>query len=615
MNYSNLYVQQWVYLSNNGNNNWATFLVSDNTKQAVMAIDLDTGLFVPDNIDNNLVLNGDQVFKVISNDSGSKFTKVFQIGSNSLVAFQDNLQKNPKLITFTNNSISTSDLSINSSNSANRLIASVIYTGSKSYGVVIDKEGIANNDNTVKFNQYLITLSLSGSVLNFSGQLSISHNYIVSGTNTTLENTDDFKNRFFIRKNGNDSQIIFLSGSSNNNYIEIYNASNLAKISFISLVGNDVNSLTYSPNFDKLYIGNNKSLNNIYLSYVDLNSGKYQLTTIQQSTQSNEKKYFLVPVLESKEKEYLIKMSSDQTNPTYMIYSNNAYSDVANSIMPLKGWYTIDDLTTSIGQAYTPNGITDDVIKSHLYINYSGGNASQKYISRNLENGTVKYGLEISYSSVYDENITSSFTLMFYIQGLSKSSSYKFNWIDDSTTDSNFISKAKEISSLKNNNYPNRITAKEVIDNFIDYKILNKYGEAVIITESMISLLGADDTGNLVVTIDLSKLNLPIGTTVLKQVRTYKGFLSTNTYNATINDNSIISNFSKTIYPSKLTKEEIVNNFLSTKGLMNTISNWEIIITNIDDYDGTVTISSLYINPESQIKNSEQLSTNYFSKF
>lgn len=77
-------------------------------------------------------------------------------------------------------------------------------------------------------------------------------------------------------------------------------------------------------------------------------------------------------------------------------------------------------------------------------------------------------------------------------------------------------------------------------------------------------------------------------------------------------DNSIISNFSKTIYPSKLTKEEIVNNFLSTKGLMNTISNWEIIITNIDDYDGTVTISSSYINPESQIKNSEQLSTNYF---
>lgn len=32
----------------------------------------------------------------------------------------------------------------------------------------------------------------------------------------------------------------------------------------------------------------------------------------------------------------------------------------------------------------------------------------------------------------------------------------------------------------------------------------------------MISLSGEDDTGDLVVTIDLSKLNLPIGTTVLK---------------------------------------------------------------------------------------------------
>lgn len=58
-----------------------------------MAINLDTGLFVSDNINNNLVLNGDQAFKVISNDSGSKFTKVFQIESNSLVTFQDNLQK------------------------------------------------------------------------------------------------------------------------------------------------------------------------------------------------------------------------------------------------------------------------------------------------------------------------------------------------------------------------------------------------------------------------------------------------------------------------------------------------------------------------------------------
>lgn len=83
-------------------------------------------------------------------------------------------------------------------------------------------------------------------------------------------------------------------------------------------------------------------------------------------------------------------MSSEQTNPTYMIYSNNAYRDVTNSIMPLKRWCTIDDLTTLIGQSYTPNGITDDLIKSHLCINYSGGNSSQKYISRNLENGTVK---------------------------------------------------------------------------------------------------------------------------------------------------------------------------------------------------------------------------------
>lgn len=113
MSYSNLQVQQWTYLSNNGINNWVSFLVSDGNKQATIAIDLDSGLFVPNNVDNNLVLKGDDVFKVISDSSGSKYRKIFQIGQKSLLAFQDTLDKPAKLISYNNTGTSISDITIN----------------------------------------------------------------------------------------------------------------------------------------------------------------------------------------------------------------------------------------------------------------------------------------------------------------------------------------------------------------------------------------------------------------------------------------------------------------------------------------------------------------------
>lgn len=616
MSYSNLQVQQWTYLSNNGINNWVSFLVSDGNKQATIAIDLDSGLFVPNNVDNNLVLKGDDVFKVISDSSGSKYRKIFQIGQKSLLAFQDTLDKPAKLISYNNTGTSISDITINLGNAASKLLCSIIYTGSKTYALLIDKTGTISGDK-VNFNQRLYSLSLSNNVLGFSGQWTLTNNYVVLGTNTTLTSVDDFKSRFFIKKNND--EMIFISGSAENNYIEIYKSSTPSKVYSISLSGYDLNSITYSPNFDKLYIGNNKSTNNVYLSYVDLNSSNHQLITIQQSTENKEKKYFLVPILESKSKEYLIKMSSGVNNPTYMIYSNNSYSDVTNSIMPLKEWYLKDDISTSIGQAYTPNGITDDVIISHLNINLSsGGTLSQKSISRDLNNGTVKYELELKYPTVYDSSIGSSFTMTFYIQGLAKSSSYVFNWIDDNTTSgSELTDKAKKIAELKNNNYSNKITAKDVLDYFISYDIKNKNGSAISINESMISLTPSSDYGSLTITVNLSNLNLPIGTSSsnLKQTKTYNGFLSTNKYSATSKDDISISKFTKTIYPSKLNKEQVVQNFLSTNGLKNEENYWNITITNVNDFTGTFTITASYINPELQIDHYDQLPSSYFNKF
>lgn len=82
---------------------------------------------------------------------------------------------------------------------------------------------------------------------------------------------------------------------------------------------------------------NNTTIDNIYLSWIDLNSTNLELKTIQQSIQSGEKKYFLIPVLESKSTEYLIQTSNDKS-PLYTVYSNSSYSNINNKVLTLKTW-------------------------------------------------------------------------------------------------------------------------------------------------------------------------------------------------------------------------------------------------------------------------------------
>lgn len=621
MNSANLKVQQWVYLSNNSSRNWAAFLITDNTKQAIITIDLDTGLFVPDNVDSNLFLNGDQVFKKIS-DSSDTYNGLFQIGSDTLVAFKSGSNQAPLLIKYdyTGKSISTTTLTLNYTNSNTREIASFIYIGVKTYALTIDKIGI-NDDSKTKFNQYLAEVSLdSNNKLTVWNEKQLSNSYIVDGTETTLTNIDNFKNVFFYKKTNNVTNFYLLSGSIGNNYIEVckYDGTNLTIGSSVSLSGYTINSITYSSNFNKIYIANNKTSDTVYLSYIDLSSNSLKLSPIQQSTDNKEKKYFLIPILETTNKEYLIQYSGNSsTAPIYMIYSNSSYSNVGKSMTYATWWFLGADISTRIGVGYTPDGVTLSLIKTFIDITAMNGNATEGKRVANYDNGTLQYTLNVAYSTVYDSTINSSFNLTFYITGLAKSSAYSFNWIDANSTGTDETEKAKKIADLKANNYPNNISKTDILNNFFNYKILNSSGTQASITESMITTSYSVENGTLTVSLNLSSLNLPNGTNTNKInfSKQYSGFLSTSKYTASKKSNTDISNFSKTIYPSELTTQQIVTNFLTTSGLTNDLSNWNITISNPDDFKGTVTISASYIGAQSQVTSANQLPTSYFNKF
>lgn len=622
MTAANLEVQEWVFLSNNSNRNWVAFLITDGTKQAIVTIDLDTGLFAPDNVNDNLVLNGDNVFKIVSTDNS--YNRIFQIGGNSLVLLKSNWTDSPKLITYdyTNKIVNQVTLTLNYSNSSTRELASLIYTGGKTYAYTINKTGTVSGTKT-NFNQYLelVSLDTTTNILTIWNETSIGNSYVVDGTNTTLSNIDNFKNVYFYKKTDYGTNFYLLSGSLGNNYIEVYSISGntLAKKSSVALSGYTINSITYNSNLDKMYIANNKSSNNVYLSWIDLSSTNPQLSIIQQSTDSSEKKYFLIPILESTSKEYLIQLSKIGSNiPSYMTYSGSSYTNTNTSMAYATWWFNSSskDISTDMGIKYTPDGVTLDLIKSYININNTRGIASQGSKVANDTNGTLEYTLKISYSASYDSSVSTYFNITFYIQGLAKSSSYIFNWIDVTST-GDLADKAKKIEELKKVNYANKITAQQILDNFINYTILDKNGNQVTITASMISLSYSADYGTLTISVNLSSLNLPIGTASSKInfSKQYTGFLSTSGYSVSSKTDSQINTFTKTIYPSKLTKEEIVNNFLSTTGLENSVQYWDITITNADDYNGTVTISASYNGAKSQITNSAQLPESYFTKF
>lgn len=69
--------------------------------------------------------------------------------------------------------------------------------------------------------------------------------------------------------------------------------------------------------------------------------------------------------------------------------------------------------------------------------------------------------------------------------------------------------------------------------------------------------------GNLTVSVDLLKLDLPCGApnSKLKQSKTYTGFLLTKSYNISLKDSKLIDNFSKTIFLSNLTNDLLDKNF------------------------------------------------------
>lgn len=111
----------------------------------------------------------------------------------------------------------------------------------------------------------------------------------------------------------------------------------------------------------------------------------------------------------------------------------------------------------------------------------------------------------------------------------------------------------------------------------------------------MISLSYSSDLSSLTVNMNLIGVNFRIGIASNKVIfsHIYTGFLSTTDYSVSSKSNTEISEYTSTIYPSQLTQQNVLDNFLTTgSGLRNQLSDWTISISKVSDYDGTVKITA-----------------------
>lgn len=253
VNQINLFVQEWVYLSNTSNSNWAAFLISDKSKQMIVTIDLDTGLFVPNNIDSDLVLEWNSVFKIVNNTT-NMYTKLFQIDKNKLILMKEDSSESLTLIDYDldNKEVIIKPISINFGNHNTKAIASFLYAGNKTFALAIDTNGNSKNNKTV-YTQFLCSVIFSDnySSLNVNELTALSNKYI--STSETLDFTN-FKNTFFYKNENGNIKLYFLNGSLLNNYIDVYDTNKQSVIASVSLNTYGINSITYNSNFNKLYI-------------------------------------------------------------------------------------------------------------------------------------------------------------------------------------------------------------------------------------------------------------------------------------------------------------------------------------------------------------------------
>lgn len=616
----NLVIKEWTILS--VTNKTLAVLLGDNSHQFIAVISLDTGFFLPTT--SNYQVNVSNIFQDLSSHD---YTNISRVESSGILVWKNNSLTDLKYFKVGSDSITsaTANTTSISSTFTNKKILSFISNANHLYALYVHTT--ADSSVTNKYKQSIIKITIDSSG-NFSVGTAKDLGFYISDSSSL--NVDNFKNRALVSDTTGEGQLVFLDGSDTHNNLNAYSynfSGDFTTNKTLSFEGYSIASISKSSNGNKVYIANNSSSGtNVYLGYTYLSESTLNFRSIRQSTDTGTKDYFLIPVLSYTSTEYLLLQNNSKTDISYIMYSYNNYSNV-NATVSLKTWkykeVNSKTLWDAFGQSYLPSSFVLDTVSSYLdWSNLGSSSRIFSILDKSDDNGTIAFRIVFKYTSTFSSSDSEQFNVDFYINNLyGLTSNFIFNWLDSTsiqtTSDQDKINK---IAELKRTKYANQITTQEIVDNFISYTIKKADGSTLTIDSSMVSLSysSSQNLNTLTVQITIPTTNMPNGfSSSSKRVltKTYTGFMSLANYVVSAKSTTDVSTFAKTIYPSQLTKEQIISNFLNDgSGIDKTESKWTVDITEINDLTGSVKIN-VSLKDSSFIPNFSQLPSNIQSKY
>lgn len=621
---NNLIIKEWVYL--NSSNKTLAILLGDNNHQFITLLNLDNGMFLSKDASSNYGLDVNNIFQDLS---ATDYTNISRLGNNSILVWKNNSTTDAKLFNLNNNVLTSqnSNFSSLSSTFGNRKIVNFISATSHIFAISVDSTSYKNDNNQHKYKQYITLLNANNGTFTKGSEIQL-NDFI---TNSATLDTSNFRNVSFWNGNGNNDSLIFLDGSDGNNTLNVLSnlsnltSSNLKKLAFL---GDKLSSVVISNDRKRIFVSKNQTSENSYLGYVDLTQATISFSSIQQSIETTTKNYFLIPVLSYSSKEYLVFQNNQDNQIKYLINNSGNYQN-SSGHMQLKYWKYQDVSGKSIWNAFGNSYLASSIGLNNVsrYINVGGvttNSLSFTAVTKDDNNGRLHFSLRFNYASTFLSSLNESFAVYFYIKDLYPlQTNFIFNWLDNVSTAGSVTSdqtKINNISNLKKSKYASQITAKEILDNFISYTIKKTDNSNLAITEQMITLStnSSDNLDTLTVTITLPTDGMPNGFANSGKrtlTKTYTGFMSLQNYKISVKNNSDISTFTKTIYPSQLKETDIITNFLTIgSSIKKELSNWTVAISKYDDILGTATLSVSY-KGTSSIPSFDQLPENFKNKY
>lgn len=598
-------MRQWIYSREKD----ALILLltkSNGADQIVVALDAKTGLMYNPKVDNELNVIKYPIVRINSLSLQSKF---FELSDESILTYEVAYnwgKKQAQKIVFSDGTLVASDFNVSTDYSGRFDLMNIIKGKlNHNYVVLRDKN---NNDIKVSVVDNDMNIIPGTSTVNIS-------RYINNGTDVNNNSYINFQ--YVNKKSNNEEDIYFLSGNSTTRTFHklTFSNNNLQEVDELNLAGFGINTITVDPYLNIVYIGNNASPIASIMGYIDLNKQTMRYESLLSTTSTTFDKYWIMPILENpkghtrKQMFWYLKGDKNHENLPQVYIKNDTTNEFdlyphKPILFGRKHTYFSDITKQNWFVEKMQKNISDSDLLKFVYLDSTIGsrfsldlNPKATITNRKSDEqyGTFSYNLSISFSWFYDPTFTVQYDFPIYLNGFYKinADNYTFNWVTSTTVDS---TKYMKIEELKKTKYAKDVTRKEVLDYFWTGSIKDKNGDPITITENMFTVDGNWGTlDKLNVTFILPSNLMPQGFPKLKQTNRFDGFLSIQGYETNPKTQSEISVFASTIYPSQLTKQMVIDNFINVgSNIKKDLSYWDFTISNIDDMNGIATISLKY---------------------